>query len=404
MLDSEFWQELADRFRALPNFPEALHAVWLAYSLEDHTDFDPDGEVEPDPTPYTFWEVRGHAEVTQQFDPLARRGGDRLTKGDIVDSLQAWLSRICQERINLEPALDPTYINIPHGTTIKYLNQASATLCDRLHSIAVERERAARAARVQALQRSEVASPNRFPDSPLPLLTPGDPRNRLSKDARRRVQEAHRQADLVRMEHHAQIEAEEVELGSKEERIGRNKANLAAARAVLRVLSEEYGTLAGITGSEYRSYMRSEIEGCANSLELQVSQRRLLEIEFERPVTQQKSGTAEVPEVFPRRIEDKPEEVPAVIADSDSAQSESHEVISPPAKSSIGAQLTELRDECRISTERLAELVEIDPATAWRHLSGSARPQLPTIGAYERVFSKLLGRKVRIEISPRKRK
>ena len=123
-----------------------------------------DGDVGSDPVPpIPFWEVYGPFDITQQFDPLARRGGDRLTKGDIVDSLQVWLSKICQERINLEPPLDPAYINVPQGTTIKNLTQSSAMLCDRLQSWAIEKERrdnAIAAQRLPASLSTAVADPS----------------------------------------------------------------------------------------------------------------------------------------------------------------------------------------------------------------------------------------------------
>jgi hypothetical protein len=74
-----------------------------------------------------------------------------------------------------------------------------------------------------------------------------------------------------------------------------------------------------------------------------------------------------------------------------------------PEPESIGAQIAKLREECRLSIEALAEEIERDVTTVSRHESSGMIPGLSTIGAYERVFSKLLGRKVVINKTPRKR-
>ena len=68
-----------------------------------------------------------------------------------------------------------------------------------------------------------------------------------------------------------------------------------------------------------------------------------------------------------------------------------------PGMESVGSQLTRLREECRITIEELAELVEIDRTNVYRHLAGKSIPHPRKIGAYERVFSKLLQRKVVIK-------
>jgi DNA-binding XRE family transcriptional regulator len=61
---------------------------------------------------------------------------------------------------------------------------------------------------------------------------------------------------------------------------------------------------------------------------------------------------------------------------------------------SIGIQLTNYREECRLTIEQLAEAVDIDPRSVHRHMSGDAEPRIRHIAAYERAFSKALGRKV----------
>lgn len=76
----------------------------------------------------------------------------------------------------------------------------------------------------------------------------------------------------------------------------------------------------------------------------------------------------------------------------------------PQKKESVAAQLDRLRDECRWTVEELAEQIQIDPTTVSRHLSDRAIPHLRNLGAYERVFSKRLERKVVIEKTPGKRR
>lgn len=74
-----------------------------------------------------------------------------------------------------------------------------------------------------------------------------------------------------------------------------------------------------------------------------------------------------------------------------------------PKTEALGAEINGLREECRFSCEELAELVELDPTSVFRHISGKSVPRLKNIAAYERVFSKKLERKVVIEITPVKR-
>ncbi len=85
MLDSEFWRELADRFRSVPDIREELRAVWLIYGPEDHMESEADGDVGSDPVPpIPFWEVYGPFDITQQFDPLARRGAGSALQKEIL--------------------------------------------------------------------------------------------------------------------------------------------------------------------------------------------------------------------------------------------------------------------------------------------------------------------------------
>src|ERR1035437_3858369 len=98
---------------------------------------------------------------------------------------------------------------------------------------------------------------------PLPGLLPGDPKNRLSKSARQRVERAQLEAERIRWEAEANIEARH--LPEEKEQYLRNQAALKGARGVLKVLAAEYEA-AGLTWRQYWSAMREEIESAGNSL------------------------------------------------------------------------------------------------------------------------------------------
>jgi hypothetical protein len=112
----------------------------------------------------------------------------------------------------------------------------------------------------------------------------------------------------------------------------------------------------------------------------------------------------ETEHIAAKRFADFEKAIAGAIGRSDSLRAElgQNETVMP--AESLAAQLLRLRDECRITTEQLAELVGVDSATAYRHLRGVSRPQIRKIGKYEKVFSKLLNRRVVISISPSKRK
>lgn len=72
-------------------------------------------------------------------------------------------------------------------------------------------------------------------------------------------------------------------------------------------------------------------------------------------------------------------------------------------KATVGEQIERFREECRMSVEQLAEEVDIEARSVYRHLSGKVEPRLNHLGAYDRVFSKHLGRKIVIERTSGKR-
>lgn len=72
----------------------------------------------------------------------------------------------------------------------------------------------------------------------------------------------------------------------------------------------------------------------------------------------------------------------------------------PKLTAPLGEQVKRLRDECRLTTEGLAEEVRLDIRSVQRHLAGKVKPYARHLKAYENAFSKLLGRKVIIETLP----
>jgi hypothetical protein len=119
-------------------------------------------------------------------------------------------------------------------------------------------------------------------DLPLSGLVPGDSRNYLSDEARRRLLRAHGEAEKIQWEAEAEIEAKHLNRDGKKARYRRNQANLCAARGVLKVVHQEYSKL-NLPLNTFWCCIKEEIEGAANSLKLYDSQRRLLEAEFFYP-------------------------------------------------------------------------------------------------------------------------
>ena len=205
-------------------------------------------------------------------------------------------------------------------------------------------------------------------DLPLSGLTPGDPRNRLSTEARQRLLRAHLECDRIRWEALANAEARQ--LSDAKEKYVLNQANLKAARSVLKVLSKEYDD-AGLTLREFWDAMKLEIEGVASSFELYDSQKRLLETEFFAP--QQKTVPAKTLADAPRLSA-----IPQVA----------------PKAETVGEQIDRLREECNLMPDKLAEEIGLDVRSVQRHLAGDSIPYDRHLWAYQKLFSKLLNRQV----------
>ncbi len=71
-----------------------------------------------------------------------------------------------------------------------------------------------------------------------------------------------------------------------------------------------------------------------------------------------------------------------------------------PKPETIGEQIRRLREECHLSTEELAEKVELDTRTVQRHEAGETTPYPRHLRVYERVFFNSLNRKIVISKMP----
>ena len=60
----------------------------------------------------------------------------------------------------------------------------------------------------------------------------------------------------------------------------------------------------------------------------------------------------------------------------------------------LAQQLRELRDECDITAETMAEALGVDPRSIYKHLAGQTVPRRNHIDAYEKLFSERLNRPV----------
>jgi hypothetical protein len=125
---------------------------------------------------------------------------------------------------------------------------------------------------------------------PLPRLTPDDPENRLSHEARQRIAAALMEGERIRKQTLSALEirfrAEASSdvgfmeyLASGSAFVDFTESRMQAARAVLRVEAEEYGKL-GMPDRDYREIVRTRIESMVYSLEFSTLQRDALEAEF----------------------------------------------------------------------------------------------------------------------------
>ena len=65
----------------------------------------------------------------------------------------------------------------------------------------------------------------------------------------------------------------------------------------------------------------------------------------------------------------------------------------------LNQQIKQLMKDCRLTAEKLAEAIHLDPRNVYRHLAGKTGLRDSTIDAYEKFFSERLGRHVRLNVS-----
>jgi hypothetical protein len=270
MADSDFWRDRAREFRELitdePKYPPnalvfrtPVVADWMRMTGGDQAN---------------QWTVSGGSRVTRtRFEAFAERCGLKLRSQKTADLLGVWLDAVKEEfpptnRLTESQQVDGTTAVQSTGGRIHFVIQASADLCSILE---------ARALQVGHLAVTGDASP-----SALSPLLPGDPRNRLPEDARRRIQRTHIETSRFDWEAEAEIQSAELPDDSAEAWDMRRKAKLQILRAVLKVCRAEYSQI-GLRDAEYRSCINDEIEAGVNSFELYDSHRRMLEAEFFYP-------------------------------------------------------------------------------------------------------------------------
>ena len=134
MLDSDFWQEYAEKFRALDPSGQYLWASWYSDLA--------DGRAEP-----PSWTLMGVGDIGHgvevAFEPLARRAGKKLGKpGNLLDT---WLNAVkdhCggdHSGGGFRKAPDGTMVE--HiGGRILFLCLAASELCSEMESRALEFE------------------------------------------------------------------------------------------------------------------------------------------------------------------------------------------------------------------------------------------------------------------------
>lgn len=124
MLESDFWKDLATKFRALNDPMGILYAEWTSFH-EPH------------------WQlIRGDfVTLAAQYEPLARRGGKQLDPSR--DSLEVWLDSMRAEPNFVYDEITKVETGEVLSCSIRALCQRSADFCNILESRAIEKERIA---------------------------------------------------------------------------------------------------------------------------------------------------------------------------------------------------------------------------------------------------------------------
>lgn len=140
--------------------------------------------------------------------------------------------------------------------------------------------------------------------------------------------------------------------------------------------------------------------------------RQRLEKEMKDHFPVEFSRSSQLP-LRPRRM--TPEELRKIGIDPDNtspllqaviAQANSNE--SPPAlpkgEPGFGDELDRLLRLSRTTPERIAEMIEVDPTTVYRHKSGKFSPTRTTVGKYEKALSGIFGHEVKLPTPVKRQK
>ncbi len=310
MLDSDFWRDLAEKFRALDP-RQLLRASWR-YVVK----------VGEEPPALAEWRFAGADKTSIQFEfeSLARRGGPKVYPQ--MDSLTGWLEALRHYQLNaelegsgLDAAPDGTIIGHRYHGSIVRICQASVDLCKLLEGLALETERMA------DLQERQKTDPKYWS----PLLQQWEALKALK----------------------------ELTSGPHEE----------IPEAVVRsVLADQYG--------------------------VKPEEVTLEQIRFEVAALLPHYGAIKLIPSDPSIAKVEQPQRPASAFSGE--------------KEPTCAQIRKLRSEAHLSVEELAEAIEAEPRSVFRHLSGKALPQPKNLAAYQRFFSERLGRKVLISKVPGK--
>ena len=175
MLDSDFWRELAEKFRAVD--PTRLLRAHWDYTVKV-------GEQTPSVVNWTLAGVPEKSSIEFEFEALARRCGPKIYP--LMDSLTGWLEGLREYRLNagiegtgIMSSPDGTPIAHTYGGIIDSIFEASASLCKIQESLASEKERMLEVEREAQLNAQERRVDGSVLDenqgSPQPLSEPENP-------------------------------------------------------------------------------------------------------------------------------------------------------------------------------------------------------------------------------------
>lgn len=160
MLDSDFWRDLAEQFRAIRDPRHELRADWV-------TEAEPSG-ITPSAVDWHLNQPQDSPLIRDDFEVLARRGGPKIHP--YVDSLVGWLEALRSSGMNRGMSgqgIRPSATGRRRYTgTIERVCEASVRLCKKHESIALETERMERVQREAGSWKKPVPPQEQSPSTP----------------------------------------------------------------------------------------------------------------------------------------------------------------------------------------------------------------------------------------------